>query len=190
MKFQLKHHTNLLTFYSCDGVLGDLGKDISFKFGLIYCPIKIFLQFFFVYLIKSSHFCTQFWTYGNFKRLVILPDHISVVLLGISLSQTQKKACIVIMTTLPMCPCPQLEGSDRSGSNLSLQQIRVPSRGAHDSSGSSQSPNKVTRSQSATSGTSNQKSRRYSQGGTENNGNGSTKRWCFMWLAITYFLAS
>ncbi|RUS70223.1 hypothetical protein EGW08_022016 [Elysia chlorotica] len=66
-----------------------------------------------------------------------------------------------------------LEGSDRSGSNLSLQQIRVPSRGAHDSSGSSQSPNKVTRSQSATSGTSNQKSRRYSQGGTENNGNGS-----------------
>ncbi|XP_012943414.1 MAP/microtubule affinity-regulating kinase 3 isoform X4 [Aplysia californica] len=63
-----------------------------------------------------------------------------------------------------------LEGSDRSGSNLSLQQMRMPTR-PHDSS-SGQSPNKVTRSQSANSSSSNQKPRRYSQGG-ENNGNGT-----------------
>ncbi|XP_059163731.1 MAP/microtubule affinity-regulating kinase 3-like isoform X5 [Physella acuta] len=65
-----------------------------------------------------------------------------------------------------------LEGSDRSGSNLSLQQIRVPSSRPHDNNSSSQSPNKVPRSQSATSSSNNQKPRRYSQGG-ENNGNGS-----------------
>ncbi|XP_055880742.1 MAP/microtubule affinity-regulating kinase 3-like isoform X14 [Biomphalaria glabrata] len=65
-----------------------------------------------------------------------------------------------------------LEGSDRSGSNLSLQQIRVPSSRPHDNSSSGQSPNKVPRSQSATSSSNNQKPRRYSQGG-DNNGNGS-----------------
>ncbi|CAL1536917.1 unnamed protein product [Lymnaea stagnalis] len=68
-----------------------------------------------------------------------------------------------------------LEGSDRSGSNLSLQQIRAPSSRPHDNNSSGQSPNKVPRSQSATSSSNNQKPRRYSQGG-ENNGNGSNKR--------------
>ncbi|XP_070181836.1 MAP/microtubule affinity-regulating kinase 3-like isoform X23 [Littorina saxatilis] len=68
-----------------------------------------------------------------------------------------------------------LEGSDRSGSNLSLQQIRMPSsqRPHSENNTSGQSPNKVTRSQSATSGTGSQKQRRYSHGG-ENNG--SNKR--------------
>ncbi|CAG5127790.1 unnamed protein product, partial [Candidula unifasciata] len=47
---------------------------------------------------------------------------------------------------------------------------RVSSR-PHDSNSAGQSPNKVTRSQSATSSSSNQKPRRYSQGG-ENGGNG------------------
>ncbi|XP_070181837.1 MAP/microtubule affinity-regulating kinase 3-like isoform X24 [Littorina saxatilis] len=69
----------------------------------------------------------------------------------------------------------ELEGSDRSGSNLSLQQIRMPSsqRPHSENNTSGQSPNKVTRSQSATSGTGSQKQRRYSHGG-ENNG--SNKR--------------
>jgi len=65
-----------------------------------------------------------------------------------------------------------LEGSDRSGSNLSLQ-VRQPAR-PHDNN-SGQSPNKVTRSQSANSSSSNQKPRRYSQGG-ENNGNGTQNK--------------
>ncbi|XP_025105299.1 MAP/microtubule affinity-regulating kinase 3-like isoform X14 [Pomacea canaliculata] len=67
-----------------------------------------------------------------------------------------------------------LEGSDRSGSNLSLQQIRMPSNRPHsDNNAPSQSPNKVTRSQSATSSSGSQKHRRYSHGG-ENNGTSST----------------
>jgi len=67
-----------------------------------------------------------------------------------------------------------LEGSDRSGSNLSLQQMRVPSSRPNDSN-AGQSPSKVTRSQSANSSQSNQKPRRYSQGG-ENNGNGTQNK--------------
>ncbi|XP_067682249.1 MAP/microtubule affinity-regulating kinase 3-like isoform X37 [Haliotis asinina] len=67
-----------------------------------------------------------------------------------------------------------LEGSDRSGSNLSLGRIPVtPNRPHGENSTNSQSPNKVTRSQSATSGSTGQKSRRFSHGG-ENNG--SNKR--------------
>ncbi|XP_076464470.1 MAP/microtubule affinity-regulating kinase 3-like isoform X3 [Babylonia areolata] len=68
----------------------------------------------------------------------------------------------------------ELEGSDRSGSNLSLQQIRMSSsqRPHSDSSSSGQSPNKVTRSQSATSSSGSQKPRRFSHG-NENNGTGS-----------------
>ncbi|XP_067682216.1 MAP/microtubule affinity-regulating kinase 3-like isoform X6 [Haliotis asinina] len=63
-----------------------------------------------------------------------------------------------------------LEGSDRSGSNLSLGRIPVtPNRPHGENSTNSQSPNKVTRSQSATSGSTGQKSRRFSHGG-ENNG--------------------
>ncbi|XP_076464475.1 MAP/microtubule affinity-regulating kinase 3-like isoform X8 [Babylonia areolata] len=69
----------------------------------------------------------------------------------------------------------ELEGSDRSGSNLSLQQIRMSSsqRPHSDSSSSGQSPNKVTRSQSATSSSGSQKPRRFSHG---NENNGSNKR--------------
>ena len=48
---------------------------------------------------------------------------------------------------------------------------------------SGQSPNKVTRSQSATSSSGSQKHRRYSHGG-ENNG--SNKRWCLV-MGITVF---
>ncbi|BFZ07602.1 hypothetical protein BsWGS_10646 [Bradybaena similaris] len=65
-----------------------------------------------------------------------------------------------------------LEGSDRSGSNLSLQNTRVSTR-PHDNNSAGQSPNKVTRSQSATSSSTNQKPRRYSQGG-ENGANGAS----------------
>ncbi|BFZ12240.1 hypothetical protein BsWGS_15283 [Bradybaena similaris] len=64
-----------------------------------------------------------------------------------------------------------LEGGDRSGSNLSLQNTRLSTRPL-DNNSSGQSPNKVTRSQSATSSSNNQKSRQHSQAG-ENNGNGS-----------------
>ncbi|XP_076441854.1 MAP/microtubule affinity-regulating kinase 3-like isoform X10 [Babylonia areolata] len=69
----------------------------------------------------------------------------------------------------------ELEGSDRTGSNLSLQQIRMPSsqRPHSENNAAGQSPNKVTRSQSATGSSGSQKHRRYSHGG-ENNG--SNKR--------------
>ncbi|XP_076441848.1 MAP/microtubule affinity-regulating kinase 3-like isoform X4 [Babylonia areolata] len=68
----------------------------------------------------------------------------------------------------------ELEGSDRTGSNLSLQQIRMPSsqRPHSENNAAGQSPNKVTRSQSATGSSGSQKHRRYSHGG-ENNGSGS-----------------
>ncbi|XP_022329413.1 MAP/microtubule affinity-regulating kinase 3-like isoform X4 [Crassostrea virginica] len=64
-----------------------------------------------------------------------------------------------------------LEGSDRSGSSQSLRHLaQMSSNRPHsENTASSQSPNKVTRSQSATSSGSNQGRRRYSQG-TENNG--------------------
>ena len=52
-----------------------------------------------------------------------------------------------------------------------------------DNNSSGQSPNKVTRSQSATSSSGSQKHRRYSHGG-ENNG--SNKRWCLV-MGITVF---
>nr|XP_034326919.1 MAP/microtubule affinity-regulating kinase 3 isoform X7 [Crassostrea gigas] len=64
-----------------------------------------------------------------------------------------------------------LEGSDRSGSSQSLRHLaQMSSNRPHsENTASSQSPNKVTRSQSATSSGTNQGRRRYSQG-TENNG--------------------
>ncbi|KAL8572558.1 hypothetical protein ACOMHN_040462 [Nucella lapillus] len=69
----------------------------------------------------------------------------------------------------------ELESSDRTGSNLSLQQIRMPSSQrphSDNNAAQGQSPNKVTRSQSATGTSGSQKHRRYSHGG-ENNGTGS-----------------
>ncbi|XP_055995253.1 MAP/microtubule affinity-regulating kinase 3-like isoform X5 [Ostrea edulis] len=75
-----------------------------------------------------------------------------------------------------------LEGSDRSGSSQSLRHLgQISSNRPHsENTTNSQSPNKVTRSQSATSSGTNQGRRRYSQG-TENNGsikqnNGGIKR--------------
>ncbi|XP_041353009.1 MAP/microtubule affinity-regulating kinase 3-like isoform X3 [Gigantopelta aegis] len=66
-----------------------------------------------------------------------------------------------------------LEGSDRSGSNLSLRQLTLtPSRPHGDNA--NQSPNKVTRSQSATSGAT-QKIRRFSHGGENNGSTGSSQ---------------
>ncbi|XP_062588997.1 MAP/microtubule affinity-regulating kinase 3-like isoform X3 [Saccostrea cucullata] len=64
-----------------------------------------------------------------------------------------------------------LEGSDRSGSSQSLRHLgQMSSNRPHsENTANSQSPNKVTRSQSATSSGTNQGRRRYSQG-TENNG--------------------
>ncbi|CAG5123700.1 unnamed protein product, partial [Candidula unifasciata] len=64
-----------------------------------------------------------------------------------------------------------LEGGDRSGSNLSLQNTRLSTRPL-DNNSTGQSPNKVTRSQSATSSSNNQKSRQHGQVG-DNTGNGS-----------------
>ena len=77
----------------------------------------------------------------------------------------------------------QLEGSDRSGSNLSLRQLTLTPSRPHGEN-ANQSPNKVTRSQSATSGAT-QKIRRFSHGG-ENNG--SNKRWCYSdWPSLFSF---
>lgn len=69
----------------------------------------------------------------------------------------------------------QLEGSDRSGSSQSLRHLPLTTSNrphSENTANNNQSPNKVTRSQSATS--SSQGRRRYSHG-SENNG--SIKRW-------------
>jgi len=71
----------------------------------------------------------------------------------------------------------QLEGSDRSGSSQSLRHLQTSTtsnRPQSENQTNNQSPNKVTRSQSATSsGTRGQ--RRHSHGG-DNNAHGSMKR--------------
>ncbi|KAL3873882.1 hypothetical protein ACJMK2_036964 [Sinanodonta woodiana] len=68
-----------------------------------------------------------------------------------------------------------LEGSDRSGSSQSLRHLPVnatSNRPHSENQTNNQSPNKVTRSQSATSSSS-QGRRRYSHGGDNNNGHGN-----------------
>ncbi|XP_071164045.1 MAP/microtubule affinity-regulating kinase 3-like isoform X11 [Mytilus edulis] len=73
----------------------------------------------------------------------------------------------------------ELEGSDRSGSSQSLRNLPLSSSNrphSENTANNNQSPNKVTRSQSATSSGSSQGRRRYSHGGDKGNSGSSNSQ--------------
>ncbi|CAC5383786.1 MARK [Mytilus coruscus] len=73
----------------------------------------------------------------------------------------------------------ELEGSDRSGSSQSLRNLPLSSSNrphSENTANNNQSPNKVTRSQSATSSGSTQGRRRYSHGGDKGNSGSSNSQ--------------
>lgn len=75
----------------------------------------------------------------------------------------------------------QLEGSDRSGSSQSLRNLPLSSSNrphSENTANNNQSPNKVTRSQSATSSGSSQGRRRYSHGGDKGRSQGKISFIC------------